>query len=307
MLDSQYHRNYCLNALCTYLKTSFVTVLTLLCIACSFLEAGSGFGSRVASAVCANAGAPWIVQDDSGNAELTAVSSFPTLRTATYNIHSGLGLKHAFYQSRATVEKHLRGIAEAITAQASAPVDVIALNEVDFSARRSGSFDQAQFLARLLKEKSGEHYQVIYGETWHRDTARFEVRFGNAALVRHPVLAATACNYDDTSRCGIPAATADMPPLRATGVVNRIVREARGLIKFTIDFHGQEIDIVVTHLDAFVLPEREAQAAHLLKRFVDPQRTTVVLGDFNAVPTEMTQRRAFFSADRTHDCDPRVS
>lgn len=92
-----------------------------------------------------------------------------------------------------------------------------------------------------------------------------------------------------------------MPALRANGLVNRFTRETRGVIKVSIDFRGQPVDLIVTHLDAFVLPEREAQAAHLLRRFVDPRRTTLLLGDLNAVPTVMTYTRAFFAADRTHD------
>src|SRR5207245_1882456 len=131
------------------------------------------------------------------------------------------------------------------------------------------------YLAGALERRNGRHYQIVYGETWRRRIPGFEVRFGNAVLVRDPIVRSTACLYDEREPCGMPAAGADLPSLRANGMVNRMTREARGLIKLTIDFHGQPLDVIVTHFDAFVLAEREAQAAHLLRRFVDPRHTTV--------------------------------
>jgi endonuclease/exonuclease/phosphatase family metal-dependent hydrolase len=72
--------------------------------------------------------------------------------------------------------------------------------------------------------------------------------------------------------------------LHARGLFKRVLRERRGLIKVMVDLDGHCIDVVGTHLDAFVAEEREAQAAHLRHRLVDPGRTTVVLGDMNALP-----------------------
>jgi endonuclease/exonuclease/phosphatase family metal-dependent hydrolase len=89
-------------------------------------------------------------------------------------------------------------------------------------------------------------------------------------------------------------------PVRTKGLLSRMLREPRGVIKLTLDFYGNPLDVLITHLDAFVLAEREAQAAHLVHRLVDPHRTTVMLGDMNAVPSALTRHRPFFSADRTH-------
>lgn len=284
------------------MRLFFRVLLILVLPACSQVAGDSGFGNRLVPASCIADAAPWILGDTPGVSATAeaALNAAPALRAVTYNIHSGLGPERAFRKSRASVERHLNGIADAI-ARAPEAVDVVALNEVDFDARRSGGFDQALFLAEALKQRTGSYYQVIYGETWRRDIPGFEVRFGNAVLVRHPVLDTKACLFDDTTACGLTAAEAGMPPLRASGAINRFAREARGIIKVTIDFAGHPVDVIVTHLDAFVLPEREAQASHLLRRFVDPKRTTLVLGDFNAVPTVMTYTRAFFAADRTHD------
>lgn len=277
-------------------------LLILPLLAYSPFPGENGFGARLVPAACIAEAAPWILADAAGMPSGTeaGLQQAPALRAVTYNLHSGFGPRHAFFRSRAAIERHLTGIAAVIAALPEA-VDLVGLNEVDFAARRSGGIDQARYLAQALEHRTGERYEVIYGETWRRRLPGFEARFGNAALVRHPVLSSSACLYDDARNCDVVEPGAGMPPLRAGGVVNRLVRESRGFIKLTFEMHGRPVDAIVTHLDAFVLAEREAQAAHLLRRFIDPARTTVVLGDVNTVPTVMTYTRAFFAADRTHD------
>ena len=234
-------------------------------------------------------------------ADVASTASADVLRVVTYNVHSGLGERHAFRKPRAAVEANLRAIAATIAAAtpAGVPPDVVALNEVDFAARRSGGFDQADFVAEELAHLTGAAYEVVRGETWRRRIPGFEVRFGNAALVRHPVLAAKACLLDGSAPCGA-AYDGSLPPLRSGALLDRLLSEPRGVVTLTIALAGRTIDVLVTHLDAFVLAEREAQAAHLLHRFVQPGHTTVLLGDVNAVPVEMTRTRRFFTHDRTH-------
>src|SRR6185436_4394823 len=79
------------------------------------------------------------------------------------------------------------------------------------------------------------------------------------------------------------------------------LRERRGVLRVTLDVNGQLVDVLVTHLEAFVQSDREAQAMHLLRRFVSPERPTILAGDVNAVPTVLTGGRRFFGRDRTHD------
>jgi hypothetical protein len=67
---------------------------------------------------------------------------------------------------------------------------------------------------------------VIRGETWRRDVPGFEVRFGNAALVRLPLVEASACLFHDLGACGIrpPAEAARRPaprPPRAASSASR--------------------------------------------------------------------------------------
>jgi endonuclease/exonuclease/phosphatase family metal-dependent hydrolase len=263
------------------------------------LATGSVHGADATRAACVDQ-APWVLAEP---ADVVAeeVADTPTLDVATYNLHSGLGLRHAFYRRRADVERNLRAIARAIATAARDPVgpDVVGLNEVDFGSRRSAWIDQAAFLADEIEAITGTRYRVIRGETWRRDVPGFVVSFGNAALVRLPLVEASACLFHDLGACGIrpPAEAARRP---APGLLGRILGEPRGIIRLTLRGDERLVDVLVTHLDAFAAREREAQADVLLSQVLRPDRTTVLLGDMNAVPTALTSRRWMFSDDRTH-------
>ena len=241
---------------------------------------------------------PWAT-DAVMSTPLPVPDGAPRMRIASYNVHSGLGGGFALRRSRTTVERNLRNVAAAI-ADAGPPPDAIALNEVDFAARRSGGFDQAAFLADEIARRTGTTYEVAALETWRRTLPGFEVRFGNALLLRHPVIESVGCLLDDASPC-VAAANGDLMRLRAGGVLGRLLSERRGVLRVTLDVEGQLVDVLVTHLEAFVEAEREAQAVHLLHRFVTPGRTTILAGDVNAVPSVLTAGRRFFAHDRTHD------
>ena len=138
----------------------------------------------------------------------------------------------------------------------------------------------------------------MLGETWQRHLPGFEVRFGNAALARRRVLRSAACLLEDGAPCAASRTTpASLPSLRAKAGWGRFLRETRGVVALTMDVGGRPVDVLVTHLDAFAQAEREAQAAHLLERFVDRSRTTILLGDMNAVPAPLA--RPLFETDRT--------
>ena len=247
---------------------------------------------------------PWLLPADArGAAPALAVDAATDapLRVVTYNLHSGLGSRFALWRSRRAVEANLRAVAETIlaAAPAEAPVDVVALNEVDFGSRRSGNFDQAAFVADALAAATGHAYEVLRGETWRRTLPGLEVRFGNALLVRHPVVQARACLLDGSERC-VSADDGALPSLRARGFRAWLLHEPRGVIQATVRTPGGLVDVLATHLDAFLEHEREAQGA-VLARLVEPGRPTVLLGDLNAVPSVLTAGRRFFAADRTHD------
>jgi endonuclease/exonuclease/phosphatase family metal-dependent hydrolase len=236
--------------------------------------------------------------DDPAPARLSQSSEIPPLRAVTYNLHSGFGSGWRLFASRSEVKANLRAIARRIVeaAPVTSPVDVVGLNEVDFHSRRSGWTDQAAFLADELSSLTGYIYSVVRGETWRRNVPGLEVRFGNAVLVRHPVMEEHVCELG--SHCVDESGTTVDP---AGNLFSRILGEKRGIVRVRIDFHDQPVDVLVTHLEAFVLKQREVQAAEILRNYVRPGVPTVLLGDINAVPSDMTAARGPFAADRTHD------
>jgi endonuclease/exonuclease/phosphatase family metal-dependent hydrolase len=202
------------------------------------------------------------------------------------------------HRSRASVERTLEALGDTIATAApdAAPVDVVGLNEVDFGSRRSGWIDQAAFLADRLSRRTGVQYDVVRGETWRRSLPGFEVRFGNAALVRHRIARSGTCLLDGM-RCDDEAAA--VPPMRsaASGLLGRLLRERRGVIALTLDVGGRPLDVRVTHLEAFAQGDRESQATRIVDGLVDRAHSTIVLGDMNAVPVPLV--RPFFASDRT--------
>jgi len=227
--------------------------------------------------------------------QLETRADLPELRVVTYNLHSGLGPRWRIFADRLEVERNLTGIADRIaSASPETPVDVVALNEVDFGSRRSGWMDQAAFLAAELKRRTGHAYAVAQGETWRRDVPGLEVRFGNAVLFRHSSLAVDARILEERQKTSYASAF-------PAGALDRILNEPRGVLRLRIQFFGHPVDFLITHLEAFNPARREAQAADLLQRFVEPGRTSILLGDMNTVPTAMTYKRPHLAADRTHD------
>jgi len=219
----------------------------------------------------------------------------PELRVVTYNLHSGLGPRWRVFADRPEVERNLAGIAGRIAAASpGAPVDVVALNEVDFGSRRSGWMDQAAFVASELERRTGHAYAVARGETWRRDAPGLEVRFGNAVLFRHSALSVDARMLEERQKTSQASAF-------PASAIDRLLNEPRGVLRLRIRFFGHPVDLLVTHLEAFNPARREAQAADLLQRFVEPGRTSILLGDMNTVPTAMTYKRPHLAADRTHD------
>lgn len=220
------------------------------------------------------------------------------LLVATYNIHSGLGSGRGWPRSRETVERNLRAVADDLSrASGGRPLDAVALNEVDFRARRSAWIDEAAFLAAELGRRTGAAYRVVRGETWSRSFPGREAVFGNALLVPHPVLRAASCRLDVVEPCAVARQDAAEVAPADWSVLGALLGEPRGVVKATLSVDGRPVDVLATHLDAFAESAREMQAAHLLERFVEDDRTTVLLGDMNAVPAPLV--RPFFPTDRT--------
>jgi endonuclease/exonuclease/phosphatase family metal-dependent hydrolase len=221
----------------------------------------------------------------------------PLMQVVLYNVHVGMGAaRWSPVASRAAVERNLTGIAEHIyqSAPPGDPVDLVALNEADFHSRRSAWIDQPAFLAGELTRLTGHTYQVVHGTTWTRDLPGLEVHYGNAALVRHPILAAESCMFGGAC---VDVRAGGWTRPRAMG--RWFGGEPRSVLRLTMAIDGRPVEVLVSHLDAFSSKLRAQQAGEVVNRFLRPGSTTILLGDLNATDGVMIQRRVYGAYDPT--------
>ncbi|MGP9799396.1 endonuclease/exonuclease/phosphatase family protein [Rheinheimera sp. NSM] len=142
--------------------------------------------------------------------------------------------------------------------------DVVALQELDVGRDRSLGLDQAQLIARYLEMEFHFHPAM------HME----EERYGDAILTHLPLRLVKA---------GPLPGLADKPKL-----------EPRGAIWAAVQFHGQEVHIINTHL-GLNSRERLAQINCLLGQdwlaHPDCKAPVIFCGDLNAQPTSAVCRR----------------
>ena len=218
------------------------------------------------------------------------------LKVAVFNIRSGFGPDND--RRPAQVQARLEQIAAALLA-AGAP-DVIGLNEVDFHSRRTGFVDQAELIARQLK-RAGFHYRVVRGPAWLRDEEGREIRYGNAVLVRHPIVRARHCSFARLAECDASPTVENLPQANLSAPWSWLSHEPRGVVMADFRWRGHTVRAIVTHLDPFSAQVRETQAAQIIAGLVPSDGPVVLLGDMNTVPMRLTLDRTWFRADRTHD------
>jgi endonuclease/exonuclease/phosphatase family metal-dependent hydrolase len=169
----------------------------------------------------------------------------PTLRVLTYNVHHCEGT-----DGKLDVER----IAQVILA---AKPDVVALQEVDVKAKRTGEVDQVARLRELTKMHAafGAAIPLQGGE------------YGNAVLSRWPIT--------ESKNYALPKDPEGRSPEKRAVVTCRI----------TPDNGLPELIFASTHLCHQVAAAREKQAAVLNETLsADPATAPVVLaGDFNAL------------------------
>lgn len=193
--------------------------------------------------------------------EKTGANSSP-LRVACYNIAHGRGGKLGSTNweggDRATKLERLKQIAELLR---NAELDIVVLNEVDFSSFWSGHMDQAKVIA----QEAGYRYIV---EQRNIDAAIpfVSLRFGNAILSKLPLSNPIFLDYPHPSRLeeilfggfkdGV-AATATLPD-------------------------GQQVQIVAVHLSL----EGETYRQESVRLFMDLHTQSslpmIAMGDFNS-------------------------
>jgi endonuclease/exonuclease/phosphatase family metal-dependent hydrolase len=175
----------------------------------------------------------------------------PTLRVATYNVHGCFGMDRRRSEDR---------IAKVI---AEFSADIVGLQELDLSRRRSGGVDQAG----LIAEQLGWH------RYFHPALRRGDEHFGNAILSRYPL--------------GLRRAS-DLP-----GKSPFYCRENRGAISMDVETPLGLVHIINTHF-GLGRGERLLQAQMLTGTewigATPPETPLIVLGDFNTLPGSRTHR-----------------
>lgn len=147
---------------------------------------------------------------------------------------------------------------------ARANPDVVALQELDVGRARTESIDQAHRIAHYL-EMDFHFHPAMHIE---------EERYGDAILTHLPMRLIKA------------------GPLPGLPNVPRL--EPRGALWVAIDMHGQEIQIINTHL-GLLARERMVQAEALLGAdwlgHEQCREPVILCGDFNAMPSSAVCRR----------------
>ena len=168
-----------------------------------------------------------------------------TLRILCYNIHYGQGNDGVY---------ELERLAAVIN---KARPDLVALQEVDVGVERSGRLHEA----RRLGELTG--LAVRYGPTQHYQGGLF----GNAVLTRLPIL------------------DVHIQPLPYTESTPELTTYPRGAIAVTVRTKaGIELKFISTHFQHNVPEDRIAEATAINKQFAEPNMTSILAGDMNAVP-----------------------
>ena len=175
----------------------------------------------------------------------------PTLRVATYNVHGCVGMDRRRSEAR---------IAEVI---AQLSVDIIGLQELDLSRRRSAGVDQTGMIAEQL----GWH------SYFHPAMRRDDEHYGNAVLSRYPL----------TFRRAV-----ELP-----GTAPFFCRENRAAIEMNVETNLGTVHIINTHLglgwrerllQAQLFTSAEWHAA------IAGDAPLILLGDFNSLPGSRPHR-----------------
>ena len=184
------------------------------------------------------------------------------LRIGSFNIaHArgqALGASNWQYQDKAPLIQHLEDIATQIK---NAQLDVIVLNEIDFSASWSFNVNQAYFIA----EKAG-YPNVVEQRNMDVAIPFYDFRFGNALLSRYPVVESKHIRFTPYSK-----------------LENVILGNHDGVLSVLQTPLGQ-IGVLAVHLD-YRSEDIRVQAAYKIKKLSDGTPMPIIaVGDFNSSP-----------------------
>lgn len=155
----------------------------------------------------------------------------------TYNIHAGIGT-----DNKLDIERISKLIEEN-------GAEIIGLNEVDCSTRRSQGINEVQSIAEYL----GYHY--YFGKT----IDYMGGEYGNALVSKYPIISAESYILPDTGT---------------------EIQEARGIVKCILDVKGRKVNVLVTHL-GLKSSERKVEIEYISNILKQCHGEIILMGDFN--------------------------
>ncbi len=191
--------------------------------------------------------------------ERPSPAALTQLRIGAFNIAHGRGATHEHFAGgdRAERAARLKDIALLLREQ---ELDVVMLNEVDFSCCWSYHVNQARALAR----QAGFAY---WAEQRDYDVAvpLVQMRFGNAVLSKYPIVHARSVDYPGRS-WWLPTAAG----------------KKRGMV-CTIELpDGRSVRVMPVHLDPYKTPIRIASAEVISRECASSDVPLIAAGDFNS-------------------------
>ncbi len=184
----------------------------------------------------------------------------PELKVVTFNVQFLPGVASA-YNKRRDPEYRARELAARL-----AGYDIIGLNEV-FDARHR------QILLDGLRRRLGEEFHCVRPPRSAR--SEFGIGSGLALVTRLPVLAQHSLRYGNDSSVWKYGLMAD-------GFA------AKGALHARLGPAGRAFDVFLTHMESQDEAVRNAQYplfADFVRRYADPARPALILGDFNTPGT----------------------
>jgi endonuclease/exonuclease/phosphatase family metal-dependent hydrolase len=216
-------------------------------------------------------------------ATLNVTENPEEIRILSYNVAYGRGPEDDIGDRRSEAE--VRGFLSALAGfLRTHGADVVALQEVDFGARRTYHIDQLEFLAH----EAGYPY-TAWITTWKANYVPFpywppsqhigRIHSGQAILSRYPILS--------NRRVVLPQPEA-YPFYYNLFYLHRAIQAA------TVRVGERDITLFNSHLEAFDLPNRERHAELLVETVRETEVDDwLVLGDMNSVPPEAPQKTDF--------------
>jgi endonuclease/exonuclease/phosphatase family metal-dependent hydrolase len=203
------------------------------------------------------------------------------LRVGCYNIAHGRGgrLSTKSWEGgdRATKIHRVKQIGRILK---DAQIDIVVLNEVDFSSFWSGHFDQA----RVIAQEAGYSY---FAEQRNVDIAIpfCSIRFGNAILSRYPISEAKFIKFPNPSR-----------------IQELFGGDTKYGLLCTIDLPGGDsIRVFAVHLTVHSEALRAECARIILRIQAESDIPLIAMGDFNSTPIGYPDSRSDKSGNNAID------